>query len=114
MRRDGRHQRSRLCVAKVRTRCVEGGGRALKGTVSAAAGFSAGRKRGAASRRHKGWFQTDRVFPAARTLRAARSNPAAGTRRLSCRTRQTLRLSRVNFEAKLLDLGFLEFDLLAD
>src|ERR1700738_1445789 len=112
MRRDGRHQRSRLCVAKVRTRCVEGGGRALQSTASSAAGFSAGRKRGAASRGHKEWVQTDRLFFAARSLRPTRSNPAGGTRRLSCRTRQALWIGRVTFEAKLLDLGFLEFDVL--
>src|SRR6202023_2495349 len=102
MRRDGRHQRSRLCVAKVRTCCVEGRGRALQSTASAAAGFFAGRNRGAPCRRHKGGFQTDRLFFAGRSLRAARSNPAGGTRRLSCRTRQALRLGRENFPTYLI------------
>jgi DNA repair protein RecO (recombination protein O) len=42
-------------------------------------------------------FRLTGFFFAARSLRPARSNPAGGTRRLSCRTRQALRLGRVNF-----------------
>src|SRR5205814_734317 len=72
-------------------------GRALQSTASAAAGFSAGRNRGAAFQGHKKWFPADRLFFAARSLRTARSNPAGGTRRLSCRTRKAPRLGRVNF-----------------